>query len=91
MIRALLYFAILLAFPIIVQLCMIPMLLLADLLDAIAKKRRTEKMSYIQEYRHGDMDEEEFRALAGRFDREERDYERQMDFEPEDDDEEGED
>ncbi len=90
MIRALLYFAILLAFPIIVQLLMIPVLLLADLLDAIAEKRR-KKMSYIQEYRHGDMDEEEFRAIAGRFDREERGYERQMDFEPEDDPEEGED
>ena len=45
-------------------------------------------MSYIQEYRHGEMDEEEFRALAGRFDREERDYERHMDFETEDDPEE---
>ena len=40
MIRAALYFAILLAFPIIVQLLMIPVLLLADLLDAIAEKRR---------------------------------------------------
>lgn len=39
-------------------------------------------MSYYAEYLHGDMDEEEFRALAGRFDREERDYERQMDYEP---------
>ena len=48
-------------------------------------------MSYIQEYRHGDMDEEEFRALAGRFNREERDAEREMDYEPEDDAEEGED
>ena len=90
MIRTAIYFAILLAFPIIVQLLMIPVLLVADLLDAIAEKRR-KKMSYIQEYRHGDMDEEEFRALAGRFNREERDYERQMDFEPEDDPEEGED
>lgn len=40
MIRAALYFAILLAFPIIVQLLMIPVLLVADLLDAMVEKRR---------------------------------------------------
>lgn len=90
MIRAALYFAILLAFPIVMQLCMIPVLLVADLICRIFEKKE-EKMSYYAEYLHGDMDEEEFRALAGRFDREERGYERQMDFEPEDEQEEEED
>lgn len=39
MIRAALYFAILLAFPIVMQLCMIPVLLVADLICRIFDKK----------------------------------------------------
>ena len=37
-------------------------------------------MSYIAEYKHGIIDEDEYRFYAARFDREERDREREMDF-----------
>ena len=39
-------------------------------------------MSYIAEYKHGIIDEDEYRFYAGRENREERDREREMDFEP---------
>ena len=40
-------------------------------------------MSYIQEYKMGIIDEDEYRFYANRENREERDAEREMDFEPE--------
>lgn len=40
-------------------------------------------MSYIAEYKLGIIDEDEYEFEAGRFNREERDAERERDFEPE--------
>ena len=40
-------------------------------------------MSYIQEYKMGIIDEDEYKFHAGRENREERDQEREMDYEQE--------
>lgn len=40
-------------------------------------------MSYIAEYKHGIIDEDEYRFYANRENREERDAEREMDYEQE--------
>ncbi len=42
-------------------------------------------MSYIAEYKHGIIDEDEYRFYANRENREELDAERERDFEPEED------
>ena len=44
-------------------------------------------MSYIAEYKHGIIDDDEYRFYASRENREERDAERERDFVPEEEEE----